>query len=137
MPFIDPRIIAIGRSSSWDQSQSKPSFISARKFGLTFGFALSTFVIGFVIVVIVESSATATKNEAASKKNGTNTPIAIKKLPRGGPIKLFVSDSADHIWPFAFSSCSSFTTDGIKVWAVLSRKTSAQPKRKEAVIATI
>ena len=94
-------------------------------------------MIGFVIVVIVESNATATKNEAASKKNGTNTPIAIKKLPRGGPIKLFVSDSADHIWPFAFSSCSSFTTDGIKVWAVLSRKTSAQPKRKEAVIATI
>ena len=60
------------------------------------------------------------------------TPIS--KEPSGGPIKLLVKDSADHIRPLAFSRFSSATTLGIKVCALLSLRTSAKPNKKEVRI---
>ncbi len=55
------------------------------------------------------------KKEAASKKKGMNIEIPISREPSGGPIKLFVKDSADHIRPLALSRFSSATTLGIRV----------------------
>ena len=46
MRFMTPRIIAIGRSKEWLQSQRKPSLISALKLALLTGLSPgSTFVI--------------------------------------------------------------------------------------------
>ena len=70
---------------------------------------------------------------AASTKKGRNIATEIIRLPRGGPINELVKDSADHMRPFAFSKCLSATTAGIIVWAVLSRKTSAKPKRNAVI----
>ncbi len=81
-------------------------------------------------------SAQAKKNEMASKKNGKKIAIPINRDPSGGPIKLLVNDSADHMRLFAFSRFSLATIEGISDCAVLSRKTSARPKRNAVAINT-
>ena len=112
MPLSNPRMIAIGRSSVWLQSQEKPSLISALKLmGPVFASGAKLLTVGFILAI----SAAATKKVAASTKNGRNIAIAIIKLPSGGPINELVRDSADHIRPLAFSRSLSSTTAGIKV----------------------
>ena len=130
IPLMSPRMIAIGRKRLWAQSQAKPSLISARKLiGPVLASGAKLLTVGFIAAI----SAAAIKKVTASIKNGRNIATPITRLPSGGPINELVRDSADHIRPFAFSRSFSSTTAGIKVCALLSRKTSARPKRKAVI----
>ena len=123
----------MGRSNVWLQSQENPSLSSTRKFVFSF-----TSLIGFDLNEpdISAIRAAATKNDAASIKKGKNIATPTKRLPSGGPINEFVSASADHIRPLAFSKFSTSTTDGKNVCAALSRKTSAKPKSRADIRVT-
>ena len=130
IPLSNPRTIAIGLNNSWRHSQVNPSLISARKLiGPLFASGVKLFTVGFMLAI----NAAATKKVAASTKKGRNIATEIIRLPSGGPINELVRDSADHMRPFAFSKSLSSTTAGIKVWAVLSRSTSAKPKRNAVI----
>ncbi|CAB4692604.1 unannotated protein [freshwater metagenome] len=123
-----PRIIAMDFKSLCFQSQVKPSRISVRNESRS-----SLTIAGLKVPVRDAISPAQKKNVPASTKNGSAIARPSKRLPSGGPIKVFVSDSADHIRPFAFSRFSSATTDGISVCALLSRKTSMNPKSSAVI----
>jgi hypothetical protein len=73
--------------------------------------------------------AVATAKVPASTKKGSENATASRNPPRGGPTNEFMSISAPHRRPLALSRLSFATTAGIRVWAELSRRTSAMPNR--------
>ena len=123
-----PRMMAIGRSRLCPHSQRKPSASSTRH-GLV---SRVSWPSGRNVPGIRNTSAAATKNDAASRKNGSENATASRSDPSGGPANWLATPSALHIRPLAFSSWLLSTRAGIIVWPELSRSTSAMPSSNVA-----